>query len=76
MFEGLFGGLIDKEKAIKTTITDVLSDCSEELGVGYKDLFVIIRPVDDKFDFKFHLYRQDSGKPVFVREITVKEVVG
>jgi hypothetical protein len=76
MLGSLLGGLIDKEKAIENTITNVLYDCSEELGVGHKDFFVIIRPVDENCNFKFHLYRQDGGKPIFVREITVKEVVG
>jgi hypothetical protein len=76
MFGELLGGLIDKEKATRETITSTLEDLSEELGAEYKDFFVTIQPTDEKFVFKLYLYHVVEGRPKFVREVPLKEVTG
>lgn len=76
MFEELLGGLIDKEKAIYDTIQDTLADVAEELNCPRTDFFIMIRPVDDKFNHKFFVCKYDEkGNPVNVREITLKEIM-
>lgn len=83
MFGELLGGLFDKEKAVTETIQATLIDVAEELGtqesgpLSYKDFFVMIRPIDAKGSFKFHICKYDEkGNPKPVREITTKEVLG
>lgn len=70
-------GLIDKVKITKEYISDSLEDVAEEIGCEFKDLFYMIAPVNEKFEFKVYVYRKnENGTPVFVREITVNEIVG
>ena len=76
MLESLLGGLVDKEKATRETITGALEDLSEELGASFKEFFVTIQPTDDKFGFKLYLYHLVDGKPKYVREVPLKEVTG
>lgn len=77
MLEGLLGNLINKEEAVRETITDALNDLSEELNLPFSKFFVMIKPIDEKFNFKLHVFiLNDSNIPQFVRELTVKEIVG
>lgn len=76
MLEGLLGNLINKEEAVKDTITDALKDLSEELSVPFSKFFIMIKPVDEKFSFKLHVFMfNEANVPQFVRELTVKEIV-
>lgn len=79
MLESLLGGLVSsetKQKAIASTIQSTLEDLSEELQCDFKSLFVMIKPIDTKFNHKFFVYKQLEGKaPEFVREISLKEIV-
>ena len=77
MLEGLLGNLINKEESVRETITDALNDLSEELNLPFSKFFVMIKPIDEKFNFKLHVFiLNDSNIPQFVRELTVKEIVG
>lgn len=76
MLENILGGLIDKEKATRTTIESSLEDLAEELNVSEKELFVIIKPINEKFQFSLHLYKLINNKPEFVREVPLKEITG
>ncbi len=76
MFEGLLGGLIDKEKAIYTTIQGALEAVAEELDCSHEDLFIMIKPVNEKMHFKNWIYQMVDGKPKVVREISLKEIIG
>lgn len=77
MLENLLGNLINKEDAVNETIKDALTDLSKELSLPFSKFFIMIKPVDEKFNFKLHVFiLNDSNIPQFVRELTVKEIVG
>ena len=76
MFGELLGGFIDKEKATRETITNSLEDFAEELEVSHKDLFIAIKPINDKFEFVIHLYKMENGKPEPIRVVPLKEITG
>lgn len=76
MFGELLGGLIDKEKATRETITNSFEDFAEELAVNHKDLFITLKPINDKFEFVVHLYKIENGKPRVIREVPLKEITG
>jgi ABC-type Zn2+ transport system substrate-binding protein/surface adhesin len=76
MLEGLLGGLVDKEKATRETITNSFEDFAEELQVTNKEMFITIKPVNEKMEFVIHLYKIENGKPVVVREVPLKEITG
>lgn len=76
MLGSLLGGMFDKEGMVRDTITSTLEDLTEELSCTYKDLFVTIQPMSDKLDFKMYVYKKVEGKPTFVREIPLAEIVG
>ena len=73
---GMLKGLIDSEGIVYETIQDTLEKLSAELSVDFNHLFVMIKPTDENFEHKYFVYRLDSGKPEFVREITLKEILG
>jgi hypothetical protein len=77
MLENLLGSFIDKEEAVKDTIKDALTDLSEELSLPFNKFFIMIKAVDEKCNFKLHVFTlNDANVPQFVRELTVKEIVG
>lgn len=76
MIESLLGGLVDKEKATRTTITNSFEDFSEELSATHSEMFITIKPINDKFDFVIHLYKIVDGRPQVVREVPLKEITG
>ena len=65
MLEGLLGGLVDKEKATRETITNSFEDFAEELGVSHKEMFITIVPMNEKFGFAVHLYKIEMVKVDF-----------
>lgn len=72
---GLMGGM-DKESITKDTIQDTLEKVATELNKPFSDFFIMIKPVDDCFDFRCDIFQYIDKKPVHVREITVAEIVG
>jgi len=76
MFGNLLGGLIDKEKITHDTIQSTLENVAEELNCTFKDLFIMIKPIDETFTMKFYIYKLENAAPKFVREIPLSEVLG
>lgn len=77
MFDNLLGNLFDKEKATYETVQGALESVAEELGVSWKEFFIMIRPMDDKLNHKYFIckYDEKTGNPVKVREISLKEIL-
>lgn len=75
MFGDLLGGLIDKEKITHDTIQSTLENVAEELSVSHKELFIMIKPIDETFTMKFYIYKLETAGPKLVREITLKEIL-
>ena len=77
MFASLVGGLVDKERITYDTIQTTLENIAEELGCDWNEFFVMIKPTDKEFAMKFYIYQnQQSKAPTFVREISLKEILG
>ena len=72
---GLLDGLFDKEAMVKTTIESCLEDVAMELACKATDLFIMIKPLNEDFDFKCWVYKIDST-PKLVRQISLKEILG
>ena len=76
MIADLLGGLIDKEGAVYSKIQDTLVELSSELKCSYKDLFVMIRPIDEEGSHKYYVCGYDEkGNPKPIRELTLKEII-
>lgn len=78
MFGNLLGGLISpqqKEQAINDIIKGALEDNAEELGCKHNELFIMIKPKNDKFDFDLMLYSNKNGNPKPIRKIKLKELL-
>lgn len=75
MLENLLGGFIDKEQITHDTIQSTLEDVAEELGCNFNEFFIMIKPRNEKFEMRFDIYKIDNGKPIFIREITLKEIL-
>jgi hypothetical protein len=76
MLGNLLGSLIDKEQITHDTIQTTLEKLSEELNCTHKDLFIMIKPVDDTFTMRFWVYKLEEKGPKLVREIPLSEVLG
>ena len=76
MLGNLLGSLIDKEQITHDTIQTTLEKLSEELDCTHKDLFIMIKPVDDTFTMRFWVYKLEKKGPKLVREIPLSEVLG
>jgi hypothetical protein len=76
MLGNLLGSLIDKEQITHDTIQTTLENLSEELNCTHKDLFIMIKPVDDTFTMRFWVYKIEEKGPKLVREISLAEVLG
>jgi hypothetical protein len=72
---GAFAGMLGIDKKISATIQNTLIELGHELNVGYEDLFVMIQPVDEKFNFEFYVYKIEEGRPVRIREIKLTEIL-
>lgn len=82
MLDKLLGGMVDKEKITRKTITETLKDVSEELGCSHKELFIKISASDEKFTPIFHVFKTEPYTHLetvprfkFIREITLKEIL-
>ena len=76
MLGNLLGGLMNVEGSIRETITRTLEELSEELNEpDFKHFSVTIQPINDEFDIVCLVYRRIDGNNVFVRDITLKEIV-
>jgi len=74
---GFLGGLVDKEEIVRETLQSTLQNVAKELGCDHKGLWIMIKPCDEEYDFKCYIYQVPEGKPPqFIREITLKEVLG
>jgi hypothetical protein len=71
----LLGGLFDKEGMVKATIEGCLENVAEELQCKATELFIMIKPTDEEFNFKCWIYKVDVS-PKLVREISLKEILG
>lgn len=76
MLGNLLGSLIDKEQITHDTIQTTLEKLSEELDCTHKDLFIMIKPVDDTFTMRFWVYKLEEKGPRLIREIPLSEVLG
>lgn len=75
MFGEILGKLVDKEKVTFDTIQSALEEVSIELGCSHKELFIMIKPENEKFDPRFYIYKIEGTGPRMVREITLKEIL-
>ena len=80
MISNLLGGLVsdeDKQNAITEIIQESLEDTAEELGCSHKDMFYMIKPYNEDFDFKIYIYHIDKTdlKPKMIREIPLSEIM-
>tara|TARA_R110000751_G_scaffold16709_3_gene52608 strand:- start:513 stop:752 length:240 start_codon:yes stop_codon:yes gene_type:complete len=70
----LLGSLIDKEKAITGSIQNVIEDVAEELSCKPKDIFIMIKPTGNNFDFTVYLYKiKQESAPICVRVMQMSE---
>lgn len=77
MLDKIFGGLVDKEKITHDTIQTTLENVAEELNCDHSEFFIMIKPINETFTMKFYIYHQTKNNaPRFVREITLKEILG
>jgi hypothetical protein len=76
MLGNLLGGLIDTKQITHDTIQTTLEKLSEELNCTHKDLFIMIKPVDETFTMKFWVYKLEGKAPKLIREIPLSEVLG
>jgi len=77
MLASMMGGLIDKEKITHDTIQKALEKVATELECTHKELFIMIKPVNETFTMVFYIYRiVEAGPPKFVREIKLVEILG
>jgi hydroxypyruvate isomerase len=75
MLGNLLGGLIDTEQIVHDTIQSTLENVAEELNCTHKELFIMIKPIDESFTMKFYIYKIEQS-PKLIREITLKEILG
>tara|TARA_R110000851_G_scaffold122201_1_gene251457 strand:- start:568 stop:831 length:264 start_codon:yes stop_codon:yes gene_type:complete len=77
MLGSMMSGLVDTEKLTYDTIQTSLEEISIDLRCSWKEFFVMIKPTDSEFGFKFYLYQNQEGKgPKYIREISLKEILG
>ena len=73
----MLSGLFNTEKIVSDTIKNSLEEIAIELQCDYKDFFVMIKPTNEQYEMKFYVYKIDGSKPPkFVREISLKEILG
>lgn len=76
MFQEILGGLMNKEQAVYDAIQETMLDISQELKCSPSEFIIAIKATDEKFNFKLHIMRATPEGNVWVREITIKEVIG
>ena len=77
MLNNLVSGLVDTEKITYDTIQTSLEEIAIDLKCSSSEFFVMIKPTDKEYNFKFYVYRTEDNKPPkFIREISLKEILG
>lgn len=77
MLSSLMSGLFDKEKAVFETIQAALKDVAEEQKCSFKEIFIVIKPMDSEFNHKYFVCKFDEkGNQKVIREMTLKEILG
>ena len=71
----MLSSLFNKETITHDTIQSTLENVAEELGCSHSDFFLMIKPTNEEFDMKFYIYKIGEKNPVFVREISLKEIL-
>jgi hypothetical protein len=73
----MLSGLFNTEKIVSDTIKSSLEEIAIELKCNYKDFFVMIKPTNEQYEMKFYVYKiVENNPPTFVREISLKEILG
>jgi hypothetical protein len=73
---GILGNLFDKEQLVKDTIQSTLENVAQELECSYKQLFIMIKPKNEEFDFDCYIYKIIDANPKIIRKIPLKEILG
>jgi hypothetical protein len=73
---GILGNLFDKEQLVKDTIQSTLENVAQELECSYKELFIMIMPKNEEFDFDCYIYKIIDSNPKIIRKIPLKEILG
>jgi len=73
---GILGNLFDKEQLVKDTIQSTLENVAQELECSYKELFIMIKPKNEEFDFDCYIYKIIDANPKIIRKIPLKEILG
>jgi hypothetical protein len=73
---GILGNLFDKEQLVKDTIQSTLENVAQELECSYKELFIMIMPKNEEFDFDCYIYKIIDANPKIIRKIPLKEILG
>lgn len=73
---GILGNLFDKEQIVKDTIQSTLENVAQELECSYKELFIMIKPKNEEFDFDCYIYKIIDANPKIIRKIPLKEILG
>lgn len=76
MLGELMGGLFDKEKETFETIQETLQDLAKELNCVHSDFFIRIKAIDETCTPRLDVFKLNAGKAEYVREITLKEILG
>ncbi|MEM2138566.1 MAG: hypothetical protein QXM96_00215 [Candidatus Woesearchaeota archaeon] len=63
--------LFNKEDAVANVISDFMIKICEELNCDFKDIFIMIKPINENFDFKIYVYKDKT----FIRETSLKEIL-
>jgi hypothetical protein len=72
----MLSALFNTEKITHDTIQSTLESVAEELGCSHKEFFLMIKPTNEEFDMKFYIFKQEEKIPQFIREISLKEILG
>ena len=72
----MLSALFNTEKITHDTIQSTLENVAEELGCSHKEFFLMIKPTNEEFDMKFYIFKQEEKLPVFIRKISLEEIIG
>ncbi len=79
MLSKMLGGLISSEQKAEV-ITEIikasLKSEAKKLGVDHKKIFFMIQPKDENFNFGIFLYKVQSPTPIYLREISLEQILG
>ena len=82
LLDSVLGSVVDIPQQAKDKIQSALDKFAEELKCSHKDLFIMIKPSDEEFNFKCYLYCRVNGKMEIVknengkdREVSIEEIL-